>query len=62
MKFDNEDPKWRKKTCILLDGASYHTSKSTIELLDRLRVPFIINGPYSYDSQVCELFFSYLKS
>ena len=52
---------WRKEYIIMLDGAVWHTSKETIETLERLNIPSIIIGPYGYDVAPVELFFSALK-
>ena len=45
----------------MLDGALWHTSEETINTLERLNIPSIIMGPYSYDGAPVELFFSALK-
>ena len=61
-KLDKERPGWRDDTVLLLDGASYHRSASTLNVLKFLRVPTLIFGPHSYDISPCELFFSFIKS
>jgi len=61
-KLDRERPQWREDSVILLDGAKYHTSTSTLTLLADLRVPVMFFGPHSYNLAVAELFFSFLKS
>ena len=61
-KLDRERPDWRDDTVLLLDGASYHKSSSTLSVFKSLRIPVMILGPHSYDIAVCELFFSFLKS
>ena len=33
-KLDKLKPSWRDKTIILLDGASYHNSKTTIQVFE----------------------------
>ena len=45
-----------------MDGASYHTANSTLELVDKLRLPIMISGPYSYESAPAELFFAAFKN
>ena len=42
-------------------GAPYHRAKGTKEMLERLRIPLTMMGPYSYDAAPCELFFSAFK-
>jgi transposase len=59
---DKANPYWRNSTVILWDGASYHRAQGTLEMLERLRVPIMMLGPYSYDAAVIELFFSAFKS
>ena len=44
-----------------MDGASYHRSKATMQMLERLRVPVMMTGPYSYDACPAELFFAAFK-
>ena len=46
---------------VQLDGAKYYTSTSTLELLEKLNIPTIISGPYSFDASPIELFFAFLK-
>ena len=47
---------------ILLDNASYHTSESSINLLEGLDIPVIYTGPYSYDGAPIELLFAAIKT
>lgn len=58
---DEEQRDWRKDTIILLDNAGYHSSDSTRDMLEKLRVPTVYLGPYAFDSSVVEAFFSYFK-
>ena len=58
LKLDAENRRWRTKTIILLDGAPYHTSKTTMDILEELRIPVMILGPHSYDAAPVELFFA----
>ena len=53
---------WRKNTVVLLDNAPYHTSKETMAVLQRLRVPTMFFAPYSFDVAPCELYFALFKS
>ena len=53
---------WRKTTVVLLDNAPYHTSKETLAVLKRLKVPTMFLAPYSFDVAPCELYFALFKS
>ena len=46
---------------MMLDGAVWHTSVHSIEVYEKLNIPVIISGPYSYDGCPIELFFASLK-
>ena len=59
---DRKSRYWRNHTVILLDGAPYHTSKVTKEILDELEIPTMYLGPHSYDAAPIELFFAWFKS
>ena len=61
-KLDRQNEHWRNSTVIQWDGASYHKSKATMQMLERLRVPITMSGPYSFDTAVAELFFSKFKA
>jgi transposase len=60
-KLDEDRPGWRTDSIMMFDGASYHKSDKTIELLDSLQVPHLISSPYSYDCSPIELWFARLK-
>ena len=60
-KLDNENAHWRNSTVLSWDGASYHRSKQTLKMLERLNVPIMMSGPYSYEAAPCELFFAAFK-
>jgi len=62
LKLDGEDKNWRSNTVFLLDGAPYHTSDSTLELMEGLRLPVLFTGPHSYDAVPAELLFAAFKS
>ena len=47
---------------ILLDNAPYHKSKSTLKILEELKIPIIFTGPHSYDAAPCELWFAAFKA
>ena len=55
MKLDKLNLARREKTIILLDGASYHNSKPTVQVFEQLRIPVLFLGPHSYNVSPCEL-------
>lgn len=59
--FDKIRPKWRENHVIMIDNAPYHCSKQVLEYLEKLRVPLMFLGPYSYDIAPCELYFAKFK-
>lgn len=59
---DRDKPSWRNNLVILVDGASYHSSKEFKKVAAKLRLPFMLFGPHSYDASPCELFFARFKS
>ena len=61
-KLDAERPEWRSDTVILLDNATYHTSKSTLKMLAELDVPLLFTGPHSYSASPIELLFAAFKA
>ena len=42
-------------------GAGYHRAEATMQMLDRLKIPITMMGPYSYSAQAAELFFAAFK-
>ena len=60
-KLDKIKPDWREKTVVLLDGASYHNSKSTVQVFEQSKIPVMFPGPHSYDVSPAELYFAWLK-
>ena len=62
LKLDKENSHWRQSTVITFDGASYHKATATKKTLERLRVPIMLMGPYSYEAAPCELFFAAYKA
>ena len=48
-KLDKIRPTWREKTVVLLDGASYHNSKATVQIFEQFRIPVMFLGPHSYN-------------
>ena len=49
-KLDLHKTGWRENTILLLDGASYHTSAATQDVLKKLRIPVMYLSPHSYDA------------
>jgi hypothetical protein len=45
-----------------MDGAPYHTAAGTLKLLEKLKVPIMMQGPHSYDIAPCEVYFAAFKS
>ena len=62
MLLDGQRKGWRNDTVLMLDGAKYHTSDSTLQLMRALEIPVIFTGPYGYDGSPIELFFAYFKN
>ena len=62
LKRDKSNPFLRNSTIIQWDRASYHKAKGIYEMLERLRIPIMMQGPYSYDIAPCELFFAAFKN
>ena len=60
-QLNEEDRRWRQKTLIFWDGARYHRSQVTLDLLQELELPIMFSGPHSYDASPCELWFSLFK-
>ena len=58
---DEEDKYWRNRTVVIMDGAPYHTSNATLQILKDLYIPIMFLGPHSYDAAPCELFFAWFK-
>ena len=59
---DKEDPLWRGYTVILHDGAKYCQSKSVLDVLKQLRVPFMLSSPHSYNISPIEMLFGAIKT
>ena len=58
---DRERPLWRKDTLILMDNAKYNLKDDIKAQIQRLKMPVIHSGPYSYDAAPVERFFGYFK-
>ena len=58
---DKERSGWRKSTVLTFDGASYHRTAETNDMLRTLNVPTMVLAPHSYAVAACELVFAALK-
>ena len=58
---DRERPLWRKDTLILMDNARYNLKDDIKAQIQRLKMPVIHSGPYSYDAAPVERYFGYYK-
>ena len=56
-----ETPDWKENSVVLLDGAKYHTSEQTREVLKKLGIPTIYSAPYSYSTAPIEHLFGGFK-
>ena len=52
-KLESERPYWYHNTVLMLDNASYHTSKASFKVFEELRVPVLFTGPHSYSAGKC---------
>ena len=50
-----------RETVVLLDGAGYHTTQSTIDAVHTNGFRLIFSGPYSFDAATCEKVFGVMK-
>ena len=57
-----EDPKFREKTVIQFDGATYHRSAETRNFLANMGVKAMVSGPYGYEIAPIETFFAGIKA
>ena len=53
---DGLRPGWKKNHILLLDGASYHRSKTILKFFEDHQLPIMYTGSYSYDAGKCSLF------
>ena len=58
---DKDRPDWRETSVCIMDNATYNKCPETIEYIQKLRMPMIFLGKYSYNGSPCELFFAYFK-
>ena len=60
-QLDLETPNWRDNTCILLDGARYHTGTKLRKYMRKMQLDIMWSAPYSYSTAPIELLFGALK-
>ena len=58
---ERRNPAWRETTVIVLDLASYHKSTFMLSRLEKMKIPILFLGPFSYDLDVAESFFAQVK-
>ena len=46
LTLNKERPDWRRNTIVTMDGAAYHAADTTYNLLKKLRVPVMMQGPH----------------
>lgn len=60
-QLNQQDRRWRANTFFYWDGAAYHKSRETLELLQELKVPMMYSAPHSYEASPCEKWFALFK-
>ena len=60
-KLYDEDPNYRERVVLQIDGASYHKTPMIRTFLSHSGVDFILNAGYSYSASCCEYFFGAFK-
>ena len=60
-RLDVEDPAWRKKLVFLLDNASIHRSRETLEYMKAFGIPVMFLAPYSFKMAAVEKLFAFVK-
>ena len=53
---------WRDTSTLLLDNASIHRAKDSLETYDDLGLPVMFLAPYSFKMAPVEKLFSYVKN
>ncbi len=53
---------WRETSTLLLDNASIHRAKDSLETYDELGLPVMFLAPYSFKMAPVEKLFSYVKN
>jgi transposase len=59
---DSFDINWRKTSTILLDNASIHRAKETLQTYNDLGLPIMFLAPYSFKMAPVEKLFAYVKN
>lgn len=52
---------WRLKCRFLVDNAQYHCSELVFRKLEELKIPFHLQGVYSWETAPCEKIFAQIK-
>jgi len=60
-QLDRDSPGWESNSVILLDGAPWHVGEEIRDYMQKMQVPLIFSGPYSYAAASIESLFSQLK-
>ena len=60
-RLDQDTPGWQDDSVILLDNAAWHTSPVMKKRLEKMNLPIIYSGPYSYSAAPVESVFASLK-
>ena len=61
-RLNHEDADWLSNSVLILDGAPYHCAEESRSLMEKLRIPVLMLGPYAYEASVCELYFAAFKT
>ena len=59
---DNQDESWRTKSTLLIDNASIHRSKVTLDAFEQMGVPVMFLAPYSFKMAAVEKLFAVVKN
>ena len=60
-KLESKDKYWYHNKVIMLDNATYHSCKATLQVFEELGVPVLFTGPHSYSACPAELVFAAFK-
>jgi len=53
---------WRASSTLLLDNASIHRAKDSLQIYEELGLPVMFLAPYSFKMAAVEKLFSYVKN
>ncbi len=59
---DQSDRNWRGKVKFLIDNASFHKSEKALEGYQKMGLPIMYLGPYSFNMAAVEKLFSFVKN